>query len=86
MRLNLKSPLINVAIKLFQHSATYLTDAGATEIDLLDDPNAAFQQEVSIMSALNGHPSIATLIGYVEGAASSIIMKLYKGSLNGLIE
>lgn len=66
-----------VAIKLFQHSVKMLTDAEATELDPQEDPDAAFHQEMSVMSALQGHSSIVGLVGFTEGATCGIVMKLY---------
>lgn len=77
---------IVVALKLYGQGAKALTDTEATELDPELDPDAAFRQEVSIMSGLQGHPSIAALIGFVEGTVNGIVMRMYDGSLSSLID
>lgn len=85
-RMKLQPPLERVAIKLFKDGVKLLTDAEATQFDPLEDPSASFTQEVAIMSALTGHSSVVSLVGFTEGATCSIVMQLYHGSLSGLIE
>lgn len=51
-----------------------LLDQDATQFNEADEPGAAFTQEIAIMSALSGHPSIVELIGYTNGVKSSIVM------------
>lgn len=61
-RLNIKS--LYVAVKLFQQGVKLLTDMEATDVVDAGDLSAQFSQEVSIMSALQGHASVVGLIGY----------------------
>lgn len=56
-----------------------LTDFDATQLDP-DHPDASrssFTQEVSVMSALQGHPAIVQLVGFTESPICSIVMRLY---------
>lgn len=79
-------PLKQVAVKMFKDGVKLLTDPELTSFDEPDNPSASFTQEVAIMSALTGHASIVALIGFTDGAACSIVMQLYQGSLSELIE
>lgn len=67
IRIQYKYPagVIVVAIKLYGHSLAAISDQDATEYNPEQGVNSAFEQEVSIMSSLQNHPSIAVLIGFM---------------------
>lgn len=76
---------VAVAVKIFDHGLKVLTENEATEVDPLADPDASFLQEVSIMSSLLGCPNIVQLLGFIEGDVNAIVMRVYQGSLSGLV-
>lgn len=80
-----EGPIV-VALKLYGRGVSLLTDQDVIVALPDQDPDIYFRQEVSIMSSLQGHPSIATLIGYIEDDLNAIVMMMYDGSLSGLID
>lgn len=76
---------IVIAIKLYNHAIAAITDADATEHNPDQDSDAAFKQEIAIMSSLQGHELIATMFGYMDGEVVGLVMKLYASSLYELI-
>lgn len=74
-----------VAVKFYGQGLKQLSDTDATQNPLADEADSTFRQEVSIMSSLLNCQNVAQMFGYIEGDVNAIVMRMYAGSLAGLL-